>query len=86
MKCGCGNEIHPERYELGYKTCVVCGEKHAQKNKKFGYIAYGHKTAGSIVVTNKTMFDQYKAVSHRNCKGSNMASASKQSTCVVNFG
>jgi hypothetical protein len=84
-QCGCGNEIPQERYDLGYKVCVVCGEKFAQKKKPYGYLNFGHKTAGSIVITNKTMFEQYKAVSYRHCKGSNMASASKQSTCVVNF-
>ena len=56
-----------------------------KRKKPYGYLNFGHKTAGSIVITNKTMFDQYKAVSYRHCKGSNMASASKQSTCVVNF-
>lgn len=23
--CECGGEIHPKRYELGYKTCLSCG-------------------------------------------------------------
>lgn len=83
--CGCGNEIAGERYALGFKICTVCGEKFAQVKRPHGYVSYGHKTAGAIVITNKTMFDQYKRVSYRHCKGSNMASASKQGTSVVNF-
>lgn len=84
-KCGCGNEINPERFALGYKVCLTCGEKFAKNNAPYGYVCYGHKTAGSIVVTNKAMFNQYKKVSYRHCKGSNMASASRQSTSVTTF-
>jgi len=45
-KCGCGNEIHPERYALGYKICLKCVEMAAAKQKPFGYLHYAHKTAG----------------------------------------
>ena len=24
MKCKCGSEIHPKRFEFGYKTCIKC--------------------------------------------------------------
>ena len=58
IKCGCGNEIHPERYELHF----------------------GHKTAGSIVITSKKAFDNYSKVSYRKGKASNMAYASRLST------
>jgi len=34
IKCGCGNEIHPERYELGYKICLSCGENSAKRSQK----------------------------------------------------
>lgn len=79
-KCGCGNEIVSERYLLGYKVCLPCGEKHAQSNKKFGYLHYGHKTAGAIVLTSKKGFDNYKKVSYRKNKGSNMGYASRLTT------
>lgn len=78
--CGCGNEIHEERYALGYKVCITCGERFAQSKKKFGYVHYGHKTAGSIIVTSKQAVDNYRKVSYRHCKGSNMSSASKAGT------
>lgn len=80
IKCGCGNEINIERYNLGYKICLSCGEKSALKNKKYGYISYGHKTAGSIVVTSKKAFENYTKVSYRKGKASNMAYASRLST------
>lgn len=31
--CICGDEIHPKRSELGYKTCLPCGEKQAKSVK-----------------------------------------------------
>ena len=80
MKCGCGNEIPQERLDLGFKVCVICGEKIANKNRPKGYISYGHKTAGAIVVTSQKGFDNYQRVSQRMAKGSNMASASKVGT------
>jgi len=85
MNCGCGNEIPQERYDLGYKVCVVCGEKFAQKKKPFGAIIYGHKTAGEIQITNKTMFDIYKKVSYRTGKASNMGSASLHTTAIITY-
>ena len=79
-KCGCGNSIPSERIELGYFNWVECGERIAQRNKKVGFLCYGHKTAGAIVITTKKGLDNYKKVSYRICKGSNLASASKMST------
>jgi ribosomal protein L37AE/L43A len=29
----CGNDIADARYQLGYKTCLSCGEKHALNYK-----------------------------------------------------
>jgi len=80
IHCMCGNEIHSERYNLGYKVCLTCGDKIAAKNRKFGYICYGHKTAGSIVIDSRKAVDNYKRVSYRKNKGSNMAYASRLST------
>lgn len=80
INCGCGNEIHIERYNLGYKVCLACGDKRAIKNKKFGYVSYGHKTAGAIVVTSKKAFDNYTKVSYRMGKSSNMGYASRLTT------
>lgn len=78
--CTCGKEYPIERYELGYRVCLSCGEAHAVKNKKFGYLHFGHKTAGSIVITSKKAYDNYAKVSYRKGKASNMAYASRLST------
>lgn len=80
INCGCGKEIHPERHALGYKVCLSCGDKHAVNNKKYGYVSYGHKTAGAIVVTSKKAFDNYTKVSYRMGKSSNMGYASRLTT------
>jgi hypothetical protein len=79
-KCGCGNNIHPERFSLGYKICISCGEKSAQRKRPVGYMHYGHKTAGAIVITNSNGLNNYKKVSYRKCKGSNMGYASRLTT------
>ena len=79
-KCGCGNEIHPERIELGYKVCLNCGDKAAKKSKPFGYVSYNDKTAGVILITTKKGFDNYKKVSYRKNKGSTMGYASRLTT------
>lgn len=79
-KCSCGNVIHSERFFLGYKICINCGEKSAQRKRPMGYMHYGHKTAGSIVITNDDGLKNYKKVSYRKCKGSNMGYASRLST------
>lgn len=74
-KCGCGKDIHPERYDLGYKICISCGEKFASVKKPKGFMYYGHKTAGSIVITSSKGFDNYRKVSYRKNKGSHMGYA-----------
>lgn len=29
----CGEEVPPQRAQLGYKTCLVCGEKQARQHR-----------------------------------------------------
>lgn len=33
LLCDCGNDIPLARFNLGYKQCLLCGEKTAQKRK-----------------------------------------------------
>lgn len=80
IKCGCGKEIPQERFDLGFKVCVVCGERIAQSRRQFGYVHYGHKTAGAIVLTTQAGLQNYKKVSHRQAKGSHMGYASRVGT------
>lgn len=76
-KCGCGKDIPQERIDLGFKVCVVCGERIAQSKRPHGYVCYGHKTAGAIVITSKAGLSNYKKVSYRKNKGSHMGYASR---------
>jgi hypothetical protein len=80
MNCGCGREISDERSALGFKVCLVCGERFAQQKRPVGYMHYGHKTAGSIVLTTKAGLKSYMKVSHRQAKGSHMGYASRVGT------
>jgi len=51
MNCiDCGNEIPAMRLEAapGTHHCVKCVDKHIPRRK--GYMIYGHKTAGEIVM------------------------------------
>lgn len=33
LPCDCGNDIPLARFQLGYRQCLSCGEKTAQKRK-----------------------------------------------------
>jgi hypothetical protein len=33
LECDCGEEIAPRRWDLGYRTCLECGEKMAKQRK-----------------------------------------------------
>jgi ribosomal protein L37AE/L43A len=47
---GCGDSVDIRRWERGYRTCLVCGEKEAKKVKHC--IAPLHKS-NYIVITDK---------------------------------
>jgi hypothetical protein len=51
LECECGEEIDLRRYQLGYKTCLVCGDKEA-KARKF-CVANLHKS-NYILITDKS--------------------------------
>ena len=46
LKCFCGREIPEERIEFGFKTCV----EHSGAKQSIGFMSYGHKTAGEVVI------------------------------------
>ena len=33
IECDCGEEIDIRRYQLGYRVCLVCGDKQAKERK-----------------------------------------------------
>jgi ribosomal protein L37AE/L43A len=40
-ECECGNEIDIRRIEIGYTTCLACGDKQAKQKKFVVQIPYG---------------------------------------------
>ena len=48
--CVCGETINPKRVELGYRTCLTCGEIEA-KQRKFT-VAPMHKS-NYMLITNR---------------------------------
>jgi hypothetical protein len=34
IECDCGEEIDPRRWNLGYRTCLECGDSIAKKVKR----------------------------------------------------
>ena len=41
IECDCGNEIKKERFALGYRVCLACGEAKAKERKFTVAIPYG---------------------------------------------
>lgn len=54
----CGDEIHPKRYALGYRTCLACGDRDASSKRVGWCIApAGHKQ-GYTLVSNRNDLKQ----------------------------
>lgn len=49
-KCNCGGVVPPKRAELGYTTCLVCGERDARKVVRC--VAPMHKS-NYMLITNR---------------------------------
>jgi len=46
-ECGCGGTIAPERYKLGYRVCLECGDWVAKQRK--WTVVNGHKSSFFVV-------------------------------------
>lgn len=57
MFCKCGERVSPKRYALGYRTCLVCGEKEARQVKH---------TVVPIAKSNYTVVTDYSLLSGLN--------------------
>lgn len=51
IECDCGEEIDIRRYQLGYRVCLVCGDKQARERKFC--VANLHKS-NYILITDKS--------------------------------
>jgi hypothetical protein len=54
--CKCGDDIHPARASLGFRTCLSCGEKAARKQTHC-VVPYTNKGA-YMLVTNYEVLKQ----------------------------
>lgn len=50
--CWCGDDVHPKRWALGYRTCLTCGEQQAAKDRALWTIAPMHKS-NYVLVTQR---------------------------------
>jgi hypothetical protein len=48
----CGDYLSRARWELGYKTCLFCGEEQAQQERSTWCVAPMHKS-NYMLITNK---------------------------------
>ena len=61
MYCKCGNEVHPVRLELGYKTCV----EHST-TQTYSYVPIiEHKTGNTIQIVSQATAAAIAKVSRR---------------------
>lgn len=44
IECDCGNEIRKERFALGYRVCLACGDKKAREKTKQYTVVPMHKS------------------------------------------
>ena len=54
----CGNEIHPRRFNLGYSTCLTCGEQEARTARMGWTVAPMHKS-NYVLVTDRELLKQF---------------------------
>lgn len=54
----CGEEIDPRRYNLGYCTCLQCGEKAAKQARMGWTVAPMHKS-NYVLVTDRELLKQF---------------------------
>ena len=47
----CGDEVNERRWELGYKTCLWCGEEHAKQERKTWCVVQEYGKGGYQFVT-----------------------------------
>ena len=53
----CGEEVHPHRFNLGYSTCLTCGEQEARTARMGWTVAPMHKS-NYMLITNPDMLKQ----------------------------
>lgn len=51
--CSCGNEFSEKRFQMGYDTCLTCGQEQAQREKqrKSRYISLAYNKGPYMYIT-----------------------------------
>ena len=62
---GCGSEMNPERFQMGFKVCVNC----SIEEKKMGHVIYPHKTGGYVQVVDSETYQDLNRIDRRGYKG-----------------
>lgn len=57
MRCKCGNPIEKERSKLNLNSCKSCAFTGKDVGKVRGTMIYSHKTAPTLQIMNKEVFD-----------------------------
>lgn len=47
----CGDYLNPDRWGLGYRSCLECGEKQATEQRKNWCVAPMHKSNYMLITT-----------------------------------
>tara|TARA_B110000503_G_scaffold133920_1_gene212165 strand:+ start:723 stop:947 length:225 start_codon:yes stop_codon:yes gene_type:complete len=63
--CKCGNDIHPKRFELGYKICIDCSEE----SPKSCIMISNHKTGNEIQIVSQETAENFRKISSRSSYG-----------------
>lgn len=48
-ECECGNQISPQRVQLGYTICLECGEKEAVRRRDSWTVVPLHKSSYTLI-------------------------------------
>lgn len=48
-ECECGNQISPQRVQLGYTICLECGEKEAVRQRDSWTVVPLHKSSYTLI-------------------------------------
>lgn len=65
MKCKCDLDIHPKRYELGYRTCIGC----STEQKVAGIQINNHKTGNEIQIVDQATAKNFNYLASRSSYG-----------------
>lgn len=61
----CGDDVHPMRWALGYRTCPVCGEARAKQERMGWCIVQEYGKGNYMYVSAETARDKLKQTNQK---------------------